>query len=378
MVLRSKTVDLLQTGPLAKEVERNSRLNLEELENANTLLKSYPRRMVLELTSSCNIKCIMCGRDEAEFGSTFFNMAYLKKLQPLLERTEEVTLFGWGEPTVHPQFVEILEYVNRFPVRKYFVTNGTKLGQLREAIFENAVDIMAVSLDGASSETNDRIRVGSNFDDIISSLKAIVDEKRRRGLNYPYINFVFTIMKSNLHELPEMVRLTHRLGLEELKAVYLTVFGEDLLEESLWGCAEDVKHIFEEATELAETLGIKLKLPYIQGDDIAGEKFHKGCFVGWRDFFLGSDGYVRPCQSTTMKLFSFDKYDSFEEMWNSKEFEAFRTVVNSPETMPEECRRCYQSSHANWNMKSSFIQVGQSFSPIWERTKKIRTTKKEG
>ena len=54
--------------------------------------------------------------------------------------------------------------------------------------------------------------------------------------------------------------------------------------------------------ELAKKLGIKLKLPYLQGKDIAGDKYHKDCFVAYRDFFLASDGFVRPCQSTAFKV----------------------------------------------------------------------------
>lgn len=45
-------------------------------------------------------------------------------------------------------------------------------------------------------------------------------------------------------------------------------------------------------------------------------------------FFLGSDGYVRPCMSTPIKFFSIDKYCSFSEIWNSEKFINFRENVN--------------------------------------------------
>ena len=367
MVLRAKTVDLLQTSSLTGKQKENSELNINELKEGRVELVSMPRRLVLELTNACNVRCIMCGRDEAEFNNTFFDIGQLEKYSHVLKSAEEVTLFGWGEPTLHPKFIEILEYLDGFQVRKYFVTNGTRLNLLKEAIFDYKVDIMAVSLDGAVAETNDRIRVGSSFDEIVEGLASVVEEKKRRGVSFPYINFVYTVMRSNLHELPEMVRLTHRLGLEELKVVYLTVFGEELLEESLWDCGKEVETVFNDATGLAESLGVKIKIPYIQGEDVAEGKAHKDCFVGWRDFFVGSDGYVRPCQSTAMKLFRYDKYETFDEMWNSIEYRDFRVRVNDPATMPEECKRCYQSSHANWNKKYAFMQTGESFAPQWEK-----------
>lgn len=365
MVLRAKTKNLLQTKVLTKSQDENSDLNLRELEMGNTTLQSYPRRILLELTNACNFKCIMCGRDE--FTNRFFDLTHLRKLEYLFKHTEEVTLFGWGEPTIHPEFVNLLKYLNNYPVRKYFVTNGSRLKNLKDSIFDYNVDIIAVSLDGASASTNDRIRVGANFDTIIEGLSNIVAEKVKRGSSFPYMNFVFTAMHSNISELPEVIRLAARIGLEEVKVVYLTVFQESLVHESLWNYRSEVEDIFDKSVQLAEQLGIKIKLPYLQGNDVAGMQYHKDCFVGWRDFFLGSDGYVRPCQSTAMKLFHYNKYSTFDEMWNSTEYQNFRLQVNKPDSMPDECKRCYQSSHANWNKKESFIQIGESFAPIWEK-----------
>lgn len=363
MVLRAKTKDLLQIGKRTRRQRENSALNVAEMESRSTFLRSYPRRVVLELTNACNLRCIMCGRDEARFRLTSFRFEWLDRLKEAYGYAEEATLFGWGEPTIHPDFERMLAYLDDYPLRKYFVTNGMRLDRLKRAIFDRHVDIVAVSLDGAWAATNDGIRVGGSYDRITRSITDIVGEKRRRGLDYPYMNFVFTAMRSNLHEIPDMVRLAHRLGLEEVKVVYLTVFSERLIHESLWDRQEEVREVFTEAERVANELGIKLKLPYLQGEDVAGPGYHKGCYVGWRDFFLGSDGYVRPCQSTAMKLFPIDRYDTFTDMWNSPEYGAFREMINGND--PQECTRCYQSSHANWNRPGSFIQVGQSYAPKW-------------
>ena len=148
--------------------------------------------------------------------------------------------------------------------------------------------------------------------------------------------------------------------------VYLTVFEEDLMNESLWGQDDLVHKAFEEAIRIGEDFGIVLKLPHYVGEDIAEYRFHKDCFVSWRDFFLGSDGYVRPCMSTPVKFFLYDTNKSFMEMWNAPEYQNYRKIVNNQEKMDRPCKRCYQSSQCNWNRKESFIQVGETFSPDWE------------
>ncbi len=366
-ILRAKTIDLFGQ-PNTEKQKVNSALNKKEALEGKAIIESFPRRLVLELTNACNLHCIMCGREQMNFTPNFFDINYLKQIEPILHYTEEVTLFGWGEPTIHPKFKEIISLLDKYPVRKYFVTNGTTLSKIQDILFDFKVDIMAVSLDGATETTNNKIRRGSNFAKIISSLKDITEIKKKNEFNYPYINFVTTLMKSNLHELPDMINLAADIGIEEIKVVYLTSFNKELEDEVLLGSVDEIKKVFEETIKRGKLFGIKVKLPYIPGEDIAGEKLHKDCFVGWRDFFIGSDGYVRPCQSNAKRFFHVSKYTEFKESWNAPEIVEFRQTVNDENKMSDECKRCYQSSFANWNKKTSFLQIDQKFAPEWERS----------
>ncbi|MCI5969441.1 radical SAM protein [Helicobacter sp.] len=280
-------------------------------------------------------------------------------------------LFGWGEPTINPNFSKFLERLDKTPVRKYFVTNGTRLDKFIDDIFKYNVDIIAISLDGANSAVNDAIRVGSSFDKIIENINKIQAKKAELKVDFPYMNFVFVAMESNIRELPKMVELAHKVGLQEVKVVFLTAFSQEMLQESLYNKQPLIKQIFEDTIQLAKTLNIKIKLPYVQGEDVAGTKYHKDRFVGWRDFFIGSDDSIRPCQSTSLKIGKFSSFTTFEEAWNSQAFQDFRKVVNCNDAtqgeMPIQCKLCYQSSHANWNNKASFIQVVQAFAPQWDK-----------
>lgn len=77
--------------------------------------------------------------------------------------------------------------------------------------------------------------------------------------------------------MPDLVRLAAEIGIEEVKVVYLTVFNNELLHETLWGMENEVRCIFDEAVRLGDELGIVLKLPHIAGEDIAGDNMHKDC-----------------------------------------------------------------------------------------------------
>ena len=70
--------------------------------------------------------------------------------------------------------------------------------------------------------------------------------------------------------------------------------------------------------------------------------------------------------STPVKFFKYDGTKGFMDVWNAPEYQKYRLSVNTEE-MDSPCKRCYQSSHCNWNRKMSFIQVGEEFSPTWEK-----------
>jgi len=365
VVIRSKTKNLFEGKPLSSIQQQNSDMNLRELENGDTILQSKPRRIVLELTNACNLNCTMCGRNAVDFKLTQLDMASFYSLEPLFDVVEEVTLMGWGEPTIHPNFEEMLQVISKYAAGKYFCSNGMRLDKLKKTIFDCNVDVFAVSVDGATQKTNGAIRIGSDLDKINRDLAAIVSEKREKGLKYPHINYVFCAMKRNLHELSDVVSMAAEVGLEEVKVVFLTAFGEALENEVLYGAENEVARAFDAATKRAEESGLLLKLPYVCGSDPAGDALHRDCFTAYRDFYLGSDGYVRPCMSSSDKFFKYDPSRNFMDIWNAPEYQRYRKTVNSAK-MPKQCRSCYQSSHCNWNNKKSYIQLGEEFAPAWK------------
>lgn len=376
MIIRSKTKDLFLGKPLTNAQKGNSELNINEMNEGALILRSLPRRIVFELTNTCNLNCIMCGRNAVDFQPAQLGLEEFRWFEPLFDTIEEVTLMGWGEPTIHPHFVDMLKILDQHSARKYFCTNGMNLDSLKQVLFDYHVDVFATSVNGATSQTNNRIRRGSSLDKIVKSLRDIVSVKKEKQITWPYMSFVFCAMRSNLHELPMLVDLAADIGLDKVKVVYLSAFSSNLVDETLWGLECEVQSVFNEAARRGDAQGIILELPYVSGIDPAGGKYHQDCFVGWRDFFLGSDGFIRPCMSTAEKFFSFDMSKSFEDIWNSDEFKKHREYVNSSDKMTAYCKRCYQSSHCNWNLKKSFIQVGETFSPKWRHDKNKRISSK--
>ena len=77
--------------------------------------------------------------------------------------------FTGGEPTLHPEFTEILETVADRGLLASFVTNGWHFERTWPALTANrkAVSHVAFSLDGVDRETHDRWRGTGSFDRLI-------------------------------------------------------------------------------------------------------------------------------------------------------------------------------------------------------------------
>lgn len=358
----------LFSTPLTERQKINSEMNHLDYTQGKTRVTAFPRRIVFELTNRCNFRCIMCGREAADFRAYDLPLSVIERFEPFLPYVEEVTLHGWGEGTLHRDFAGIVAFLNRFPsLRKYFVTNGSTLDGIRDLIFEHHIDLVALSLDGATAATNDSIRVNGSFERQIASIRSLLEEKKRRGADYPYVNFVLTAMRRNFHELPEMVELAASLGVPEVKSVYLTIFTPELACESLLDCQEEIRPVFAEARRRAAQLRIKIKLPEIQGEGEAGTLRHKRCPLPWRDLYIGSDGNIRPCQSSAQQLGSVYEWEAFEDIWNAPATQEFRRRVNNEEEMSPCCFHCYHSSCANYNLPHAFLQLQQDFAPTWEQ-----------
>src|SRR5205085_6880469 len=69
-----------------------------------------------------------------------------------------------------------------------------------------------VSVDGATPETFEHIRAGARFDGVVENLASLVEAKRDARSATPRVQLNVVVMRSNLSELPAIVRLAARLG----------------------------------------------------------------------------------------------------------------------------------------------------------------------
>ena len=243
-----------------ERAKENKKLNDKEYNNKDIVLKSYPQRLVLETTSGCNLNCIHCARSSTDFKVSNMSTQLLRKhLSSFLPKAHDISLFSWGEPLVNQELAAIYNWANTSP-DIFILTNGLDFGPKEcQTYIRQGLKYLNFSVDGASEETYNNIRKGSNFKTVIKNIENAVKFKKH-SLS-PHIRLVMVIMRNNVSELPALVLLGHSLGVDEIKAVHLAAYNEDMKKQCLFYHQDIANHYLDKARDIASDVGIKVTFP---------------------------------------------------------------------------------------------------------------------
>ena len=134
-----------------------------------------PICLTWELTYACNLSCVHClsssgRRDRRELSTT-----HCKALLDELERMQVFYVnIGGGEPTVRPDFWDLVDYAVAHSVGVKFSTNGIKITPdvARRLAGSDYVDVQ-ISLDGATEAVNDTVRGAGSYRMALRAMRAL-------------------------------------------------------------------------------------------------------------------------------------------------------------------------------------------------------------
>jgi MoaA/NifB/PqqE/SkfB family radical SAM enzyme len=322
-----------------------------------------PQFLQIEPVGQCNLRCTMCPiqfrQDGPPYGPpAFMEFALFTRLVDQFDGVGQLHLQGLGEPMMHPRFFDMVEYA---VARGIQVTTNSNLTLLTRERARRCVtcglDWLRVSVDGATPETYERIRVRSRLDRVRRNLELLLEAKGREDSACPRLHLVAVVMRQNLHELPALVRLAHAWSMEEMFVQHLV---HDLGEEALppqylpmrdFVDAETlekedlarIERYFGEARAAAQELGIVLRLPRPRPVPHApGTPGRQRCDWPWRGAYVAYRGEALPCcaVATPDRLTLGNMAtDTPAAVWNNPAYEAFRAALDSPDP-PAVCRSC--------------------------------------
>ena len=79
---------------------------------------AFPQYLLIEPTSICNLRCVMCFQQDKSFSSNkkYMGMMDIELFKRVIDQaevggTKSITLASRGEPTLHKKFPEMLDYI---------------------------------------------------------------------------------------------------------------------------------------------------------------------------------------------------------------------------------------------------------------------------
>jgi MoaA/NifB/PqqE/SkfB family radical SAM enzyme len=252
-------------------------------------------KVYIEATNRCNLECRTCIRkiwDEplGEMSSATF----ARIVDGLRSFSPPPTVFfgGLGEPLVHPDIIEMVGQAKALGSSVELITNGTLLTKdLSERLIEIGLDMLWVSLDGATPESYADVRLGAALPEVLANLAIFRDaywttQFPSLFVEYfpkPPIGIVFVAMKRNIADLPAVLRLGNRLGARRFLVTNLLPYTAEMHDEILYSRA------LNDAIYMSSLWGNSLEFPKIDINAMTREVLNQIMLSGHPLNFAGAD-----------------------------------------------------------------------------------------
>jgi radical SAM protein with 4Fe4S-binding SPASM domain len=317
-----------------------------------------PQELYVEVTNRCNSLCLTCpitwGGQERKHDLGYDEFVALTDQFPRLRR---VVLHGIGEPTLNRDLPRLIAHLKRRSAQVLFNSNAIALpARVQEALIGSGLDQFRVSLDAARPETYLRVRGVPAFERVVANLGAFVETRRRLGAERPRISLWFTGMRDNVQELPDLIRLAARAGVDGVYLQRLVFRGQGMAveEQSIYRQHRDlVERVIAECEGLAAELGVAFEgsgaVSPRQSILVAGAEraAWRGCTRPWRLGYVTANGNCLPCCIAPFTGVPYQdivlgntREQPFELIWNGERYREFRRRHATDDDPPECCRRC--------------------------------------
>lgn len=266
----------------------NARLSMREFRAGALELQSMPRKVLVELTQGCNLRCPMCRSRSISYSERELDRTLFYEIAELLfSAAEIVDIRGWGESLLAPDVNGIIQAVDSYQARCRIVTN---LSVDRPETLDLLVDTGAqidVSLDAVTQEVVDVHRPGARMELITANLRRIAGRLRDTGASKDSLRIITTVQAGTLHELTELVRYVSTVGVQQV------IFNEVSLApgdpNAVVGLEREVGESVRKAAAVAEELGVELYAGSQLGDCGGTKNDVQFCSHPWAYATVGYD-----------------------------------------------------------------------------------------
>ncbi len=319
-----------------------------------------PPYFEMETTTICNKRCVICENiywkkeDQVRRHLTFDEFKHIVDQFP---KIRWVNLTGEGSAFLNPDYPKMLRYLwEKHRTSIWLVDHLCDIGfdRLRREILPYVHGIY-VSMDAATKETYEAIKVGCSFDNVIQCLKDLIAYKRKYRTPFPHLSFRYIITKDNVEEIPAFVDLINSIarpwewGGSSTKIEFTGLLVFDQIRHYY------VEHIPSWVVEELKKRKGGIEFQFVHAEEESNPPIER-C-KAWLEPYIMLPGWVLPCCAVLMnnnrpllRKYAFGNLleETMEEVWRNDYYMQFKAMVNDPsKPVPRLCAGCraYRTKH---------------------------------
>lgn len=305
-------------------------------------LKGYPYFLTVETGNLCPLNCPLCptGQQQRSLPTGFFDLTDFKKIMNEIgDYLIQVMLYNWGEPLMNENLFEMIEVAEQKGISTVVSTTLNIFDkEIKQKLVSSDLDILIVSLDGASQETVEKYQRGNDFKEVIENMRKIQKAKEKLNRTTPSLQWRYIVNKYNEHEIPKAKKMAGDLGVD----LELAPISCDMSREIFMTPEEQ----FEDAkTWLPENEKYSL---YDYDKGRRKKILENDCSSLWRHAVINWDGSVFPCCWVHDPKYSFGNAfeEGFKKIWNNEKYISARKLIGKGRKSETStvCNICYENS----------------------------------
>lgn len=204
-------------------------------------------RFYFEPVSTCQLKCKLC--PSQKFDNQRKGIMNFEKYKNFIEKCisegymkpgDEVHLYGFGEPTLHPMLSEMIQILTKNKIITKINTNGLALEKdLWQRLVKAGLTKCLISLDGNDEKTYQKYRVGGDYNKVITNIKNICSNHSNTKIEVQMIVF-----EHNFSQIENFIENVRKLGVDIVTIKKARTWDGSDKETNLLNLPEEYKRDF--------------------------------------------------------------------------------------------------------------------------------------
>lgn len=279
--------------------------------------------VIIELSYNCNLSCSMCGFGKGvnPFDRNKFLPfeKYKKIVHQVGDKTDIIRLNGRGESTIHPYFVDILNYTKKhYPNVNINLFSNFSFDNDRiiNSLINNEVQLF-ISIDSPIENELIAIRKGANFKFINKNIAKVKSLSNR-----PFI--IFTIQEDNIHRIFDIAKFAFDNNCHILYNTIRRDIGIETFIEKVNQVKQNIVEQIQKVTKLYSFSNLMCLYP----DQLAGIKLNieqttqthgtmQNCPALNKELCIYYDGTITPCNMFNPYIYGNIFEQTLNDIWNS-------------------------------------------------------------